>query len=264
MPFDLTRYLDRIGLRDVPPGAAGLATVQEAQMRAIAFEDIDPFLGRLPGLSPEALVAKLVESRRGGYCFEQNALLKLALEALGYRAEILLGRVRNPAGIGGARTHQALRVHTEGEDWLCDAGFGGPGPLRPLRFSGEQTVPNGRYRLQRDPQTGETVLERHGEEGWRGLYGLDFSPVRPVDLEAANFLCARWNGAPFGQNLMLAFHAPLGRIGLFNRALTEGGAARLIDSAQDLAQVLQTCNLAIPAQDLAAIWARIEHAPTTR
>ena len=264
MPFDLTRYLTRVGLTDVPQGAAGLAAVQEAQMRAIPFEAIDPLLGRLPGLGADALMAKLVDGRRGGYCFEQNALLALALEALGYPVEILVGRVRSPAGIPGARAHQALRVHAEGQDWLCDAGFGGPGPLRPLLFTGEQVVPNGTYRLRDDPETGETTLQRLGDEGWRAIYGLDFSPVQQVDLEAANFLCAHWDGTPFTRNLMLAFHAPHARIGLFNRALTEDGAARLIESAQDLAQVFETCGLAIPAQDLAAIWSRIEHAPTTR
>ena len=45
-------------------------------------------------LEVEDLERKLVTERRGGYCFEQNLLLKAALEALGAEVEMFLARVR--------------------------------------------------------------------------------------------------------------------------------------------------------------------------
>ena len=70
---------------------------------------------------------KLVVRRRGGYCFEQNLLLKAALEALGTEAEAFLARVRvggRPAGAARPRTHLLLRVHADGGRWHADVGFG--------------------------------------------------------------------------------------------------------------------------------------------
>jgi N-hydroxyarylamine O-acetyltransferase len=37
---------------------------------------------------------KLIEARRGGYCFEQNALFAAVLEAIGFRVTRLAARVR--------------------------------------------------------------------------------------------------------------------------------------------------------------------------
>lgn len=49
MTFRLADDLDRIGLAQGPPGAAGFAAVQTAHMRAIPLENVDPLLGRMPG-----------------------------------------------------------------------------------------------------------------------------------------------------------------------------------------------------------------------
>lgn len=103
MPFDLAAYLARLGLAAPAATAAGLAGLQQAQLRAIAFENLDPLLGRLPDLAPDALMRKLVAGRRGGYCFELNGLFGAAL-----------ARVRNGAPEGGARTHLAWIVTIEG------------------------------------------------------------------------------------------------------------------------------------------------------
>jgi len=271
MAFRLTDYLDRIALLDVPEGIAGLRALQAAHMRAIPFENIDPLLGRVPRLDPAGLVEKLVAGGRGGYCFEHNALFGMALEALGHAPRPLLCRVRNGAPEGGARTHQAFEVIAEGERWLADTGFGGHGALHPVALddAGAQAAPNGVYRVVTDDAGGETVLERLVGEAWVSLYGFDAVPARAIDLEAANFLCARWDGAPFTANLMLALHGPDGRRAMFNRALTIGAPpdaeTRAIETPDVFATVLRGAfRLDLAEPEIAAIWARIEHAPTRR
>ncbi len=271
MGFRIETYLDRIGLADLPGGARGLAAVQEAHMRAIPFENIDPLLGRVPSLALEDVVAKLVTGGRGGYCFEHNALFGHALAASGYALRAVLARVFDGTGRSGARSHHAFIVEAEGETWLCDTGFGGHGALAPLRLTepGPQPAPNGTYRVRVDPQSQETVLDRQAGETWVPLYGFDRVPVRQIDFEAANYLCARWQGAPFSSNLMLAFHPAEGRIALFNRALSRGMPPETLHSqlasAAELGRVLrETCGLAIDDDLVARIWTRIERAPMKR
>ena len=84
-PFDAQAYLRRIGLKSTPHADfAGLQALFHAQLRAIPFENFDVLLGRPISLHPEAIFAKLVHRRRGGYCFEQNLLMAAVLEALGF------------------------------------------------------------------------------------------------------------------------------------------------------------------------------------
>lgn len=89
----LERYLHRIGLAaPLAPDLATLRAVVAAHTRAIPFENLDPWTGRDVPLDDDALAAKLVDGGRGGYCFEQNAVLRRALHALGFAATGLAAR----------------------------------------------------------------------------------------------------------------------------------------------------------------------------
>ena len=85
--FPLSKYLARIGLEAAPePNAQGLRQVHLAQAFSIPFENFDIHLGRAISLKSEDLAAKLILRRRGGYCFELNGLLYLALQCLGFQS----------------------------------------------------------------------------------------------------------------------------------------------------------------------------------
>ena len=93
--FSLDAYLAQIGCeRPVTPDLTTLRRLQAAHVRAIPFEGIDPLVGTPVSLDAASVWRKLVESRRGGYCFEQNALFKTALEAVGFKTTGLGARVR--------------------------------------------------------------------------------------------------------------------------------------------------------------------------
>ena len=82
-----------------------LRALTELHPAAIPFEAIDVFLRRPVDLSPAAIQAKLIDGGRGGYCFEQNGLLKRVLGALGFAVEGLIGaRVLDAPGRCAAST----------------------------------------------------------------------------------------------------------------------------------------------------------------
>lgn len=192
MTFDLMTYLARIGIDHVAPTIEGLRRLQEAQQRTIPFENIGPFAGAVPSLQPDAVFRKLVLEKRGGYCVELNGLFGEALKALGFRAEPILGRVRLGAPVGGPRAHLAWLVSIDGDEWLADTGFGGPGPRYPVETTPEMVQREGpdSFRFVRDRTTDELVLERLEVEGWFAIYSFDRYPVVAGDVDAANFLSA--------------------------------------------------------------------------
>ena len=206
MDPQLSAYLARLGLSGAPrANVAGLARLQAAHRQAIAFENLDIALGRGIAVSSDAVFAKLVSARRGGYCFEMNRLFADMLAALGLPTRPLLARTRlgQPDHVVTPRTHVLLLAQVEGGPWIADAGFGGSYvPPLPLREGLEVASADGaRHRLirtgERGALAGEWLLQRagprdatdgraadHGE--WQGQYCFDLADVDAVDLEQAN------------------------------------------------------------------------------
>jgi N-hydroxyarylamine O-acetyltransferase len=221
---DLAAYLARIGYDGpVAPTRAALAALQLLHVQAIPFENLDPLSGRTPRLDLPALVDKLVRSRRGGYCFEQNHLFKAALEAFGFEPVPLIGRVllNSPEDAQTPRSHMLLHLACEGEELVCDVGFGGQVLTGPMRLvSGlEQQTPHEPYRLEQDGQLWSLRALVAGE--WRLLYRFTLSPVWPVDYQVANHYVSTHPSSHFVQRLGVARVLPRGRLTLLNRRLTE-------------------------------------------
>src|SRR5882757_228925 len=119
--FDLDAYLARIGLTGRPdPTLESLRAVVAAHCMAIPFENIDVLLGRPPKLDLASLQAKLVQERRGGYCFEQNLLLRAGLRGLGFTASGMIARVVRgaPADAPRVACHMVVRVELDQGSFL--------------------------------------------------------------------------------------------------------------------------------------------------
>jgi N-hydroxyarylamine O-acetyltransferase len=198
--FDLDRYLERVGLRSRP----GIAEVHLAHVTSIPFENLDPHRGVPISLAVEDLERKLLAERRGGYCFEQNLLLKVALEALGAEVDMMLARVRvgAPPGATRPRSHLLLRVRGEGATWHADVGFGRGSLFEPIPFGPgpEQEQLGRRFRVVEDGE--ELVLQTAREEGWEDLYAFSPHPVPLVDVEVASWYTSTYPRSPFVTGLI--------------------------------------------------------------
>ncbi|POR54309.1 arylamine N-acetyltransferase family protein [Bosea psychrotolerans] len=221
---DLAAYLARIGYDGaVAPTRAALNALHLLHPQAIPFENLDPLSGRTPPLDLPALVAKLVQSRRGGYCFEQNTLFKAVLEAFGFKVVQMSGRVMlgKPEEAQVARTHKVLRLTCEGQDLLCDIGLGGQVLTGPMRLVPEieQQTPHEPYRLDRSGEIWWLRAKVAGE--WRLIYRFTLDETWPIDDQVANHYVATHPASHFTYSLIAARVLPKGRLALLNRRLTE-------------------------------------------
>ena len=153
------RYLQRLRLDAPPPlTLAGLTLLQQRHNAVLPFETLSCLLRDAVPIDLDSVQRKLLDERRGGYCFELNGGLLALLQALGFDAQPLSARVLLAAQDGDltARTHLLLRVQVDGDDWLVDAGFGSLTPTVPLRLHDPQpqATPHERYLLQRLPGEG--------------------------------------------------------------------------------------------------------------
>lgn len=125
MTLDLDAYLQRIGY----PGRlqADLETLNAlhaAHINAVPFENLDVHAGRPVTLSLEAAYGEIVTRRRGGWCYEMNAVFGWALSEIGFEVLRLSAGVRREAlGDEALGNHLALLVRLD-RDYLADVGFG--------------------------------------------------------------------------------------------------------------------------------------------
>ncbi len=222
--IDLDAYFGRIGYAGPrTPELATLRAIHALHPAAIPFENLDPLLGRPVPLDLDTLQRKLVGSRRGGYCFEQNTLFKAMLEALGFPVTSFAARVlwkAPPDRPPNPRAHMVLKVDIEEDAWLADVGFGGYLFAAPLRFAPdvEQPTAFGTFRLQRSDFI--CTLQLKLASDWQDVYRFTVEPQFPIDQEVANWFTATHPNSRFRNNLLIERLTPQARVSLFNTRLT--------------------------------------------
>ncbi|WP_423606336.1 arylamine N-acetyltransferase family protein [Sphingomonas sp. MS122] len=263
-PADVDAYFARIGWTG--PVAADRATLDAIAAHhpaAIPFENLDPYLDRPVDLAPEALMAKLVHGGRGGYCFEQNGLLRRVLEAIGFAVTPLSGRVvwnMDPETVT-ARTHMVLRVDLPDGPVLIDSGFGSAVPTGALDLIPdiEQPTPHEPFRFVRNGEEWRAQI-RIGSE-WRTTYRFDLSPQQEIDYLVANWYTSTHPSSHFRHGLTLARPLAGRRISLRGnelalRALDGPSERRDLTDAEEIAAVIEG-DFGIRIPDRPALLARL-------
>ncbi|WP_338703088.1 arylamine N-acetyltransferase [Streptomyces sp. Q6] len=221
-PLDRPRtdaYLTRIGAaRPAAPTGAALRALHLAHLRTVPFENLSVHLGEEVPLDTDALVAKLVDRRRGGFCYELNGAFAALLGALGYEVTLMQARVAGKDGrFGIPYDHLALRVRAEdGSSWLADIGFGTHTHF-PLAYEerGEQRDPGGVFRIE-DAADGDLLVLRDGDP----QYLLDPRPRALRDFEAGAWYHRTSPASHFTQSLVCSLLTEDGRVTLSGHTLT--------------------------------------------
>jgi N-hydroxyarylamine O-acetyltransferase len=257
---DLDRYLARIGYRGTPRvDVETLRAIHRAHLLAIPYENLDVQLGRPVGLAIDRIYTKLVEERRGGWCYEMNGLLAWALESLGFRlTRLSAGVMRAARGDAAIGNHLALWVHVE-DGFLADVGFG-DGVLEPFPIvEGTFRQRFLEFRLERLPG-GWWRFHNHADGG---VPSFDFV-LEPADVDRLDRQCRFLQTSPespFTRIAIVQRHRPDGLAILRGRVLKRvcagGVSTRVVAGADDYAWTLrEVFDLEPPA--LAALWTKVE------
>lgn len=144
--MDPERYLSRIGLDSSDASSCDyetLARLQQAHVTTVPFETLsvtgDPHGDRDgEGVSLELsdLYAKLVDRRRGGFCFECNGLFGWLLSELGFDAERVSAMVLGSDGDPSPPANHLTHVVSLDRRYVVDVGIGIPTMRCPLSLDG--------------------------------------------------------------------------------------------------------------------------------
>ena len=175
--MNIEAYLERINYHgSLAPTAETLRALQLAHLLAVPFENLSIHAHEPIVLADEALFSKIVERRRGGFCYEANGLFAALLRALGFNVRMLSAGVANAeGGFGPDFDHMALLVSLE-QRWLVDVGFG-DSFREPLLLDERSAQVQGRraFRLDTDG-THLTLMQRAGDDEWQAQYRFTLEP----------------------------------------------------------------------------------------
>ena len=222
--MDIDTYLKRIGyMGSREPTVETLKELHRAHMLTVPFENLDIHLGCPIALSLPAFYNKIVQHRRGGFCYELNGLFGWLLEQLGFTVVMLSARVFSGAQPGPEFDHLVLLVKLE-EPLIADVGFG-DSFLEPLRLNAEtENVQYGAsYRLTGSGP--ERVLQHRQGTEWNSQYVFSLTPRRLTEFST---MCQYQQTSPesnFTKKALCSLAMRDGRITLSNNRLiitTEG------------------------------------------
>lgn len=124
--MNVQRYLARINFSG--PLKADVKTLKALHLHHllnVPFEDIDIHFRRQFDLKPGNVYDKIVNRKRGGFCYEVNSLFNELLRSAGFKTKIISGKVISDAGQPGPEyDHMAIIITIGKKEYMADVGFG--------------------------------------------------------------------------------------------------------------------------------------------
>jgi N-hydroxyarylamine O-acetyltransferase len=222
------RILDRIGYRGPTTPTLGVLTdLQRCFLLSVPFENLDLHLGRSISLISDDLYRKIALHRRGGFCYECNALFYDLLVTLGYHVQYASARMAIGPEIGPEFDHMILLVELDAQ-YLVDVG-NGQSCREPLALGSEHIARSEgiEYRVD-SSDAGRALYFRAANSDWAPRFWFDTTPRERIEFEP---MCHYHQTSPdsvFTRMTLATIATPRGRVSLMGRQLTmtRGGDER--------------------------------------
>ena len=242
--MDTQAYLQRINYTGpLTRSAETLRQLQVAHLLSVPFENLSIHSGEPIVLDDDALFAKIVSRRRGGFCYELNGLFAALLRALGFEVSMLSAQVANAEGTYGPDFDHMTLMVTLADRWLVDVGFGDSflEPL-PLDEQDEQVQSDRGYRVVREG-TSLVVMQRSDNDEWNPQYRFTLKSYQYPDYAE---MCRYHQTSPeshFTRARICSRATPEGRISLSDLRFIEtaGGKRqeRILTNEEEYATILR-------------------------
>ncbi|WP_267640549.1 arylamine N-acetyltransferase family protein [Haloarchaeobius amylolyticus] len=256
--MEATGYLRRIGLEPdsiYEPDLATLARIQQAHVTSVPFETLSitghphrEDAGEGVSLSLPDLYEKIVDRRRGGFCFELNGLFGWLLAELGYERDRVASMMLSDDGDPSPPANHHTNVVTlDGRRYVVDVGMGIPVLRRPLPLDGEELTDE----VGVDWRVGEsdrpdadyvTQYRKPGEDDWSNRYVFRDVPRELSYFEATCEYLATAPESTFTGDPVVSIATGTGHRKLTRETVTRSWGAELEEEAvseTDWDEVLQ-------------------------
>ncbi|MBX4985538.1 arylamine N-acetyltransferase family protein [Rhizobium lentis] len=256
----LDAYLARIGVeRPSRLDIDSLSHLHRAHLLSFTWEALDAFMGWPSAVSPAAAFAKMVERRRGGWCYEMNGLFGAALTTLGFHVTRLCGAVdREKLGDIAIGNHLTLRVDLD-RPYLAEVGVA-DAIIEPVPLVTGPISQRG-FDFSIMPADGSWLRFNNHERGIAKSFDFQLDHSDEAAMAATHGWLMQDPGSPFTNALAVLRHTADGYVALHNDCLRRVTANSLseerITSAGHLGDTFETVfGLDVPLPG--RVWERLQ------
>lgn len=207
-------FLERIGLSadtKITKNYEFLKLIQYNSVLNIAYENLDILDKKPLKLDAQSLFEKIVTNKRGGYCFEVNALLSWFFKENGFEVKDYFARFLRGEKEIPMRRHRILTVKCDDGVYFCDIGIGQTAPRYPVKLEvglvQEQFGES--YKFEKD-ERGYVLYDLHKGE-WREFISFTEDIAYEIDFVQPSFYCEAHTDSVFNKAPMLAIKTSDGR-----------------------------------------------------
>ena len=227
--LSVKKYLERINfnyynytedLSDLSISYDTLSNLVYCHFMSVPYENFD-ILNNIPlSLEIPDLYDKIVNRRRGGYCFELNTLFNWLLNQIGFKTQTYIARFLLDEPVFPfvpMRRHRVMRTEIDGEYYIADIGVGCEVPVRPLKLveNQETEIRKTFYKFRKDENFGWVLQYKHSKDDykneWKDIYGFTEEPQFEIDFIQPNFWCQYSEDSPFRAKNIIAIRTATGK-----------------------------------------------------
>lgn len=218
----IKKYLERIGItEDAQISEEWLQKMIFQNLTHVPFENLDTIeKGIAPSLEDEDIYRKVVEERRGGWCFELNKVFMRLLQSIGYEAYPVAVRIIWMRPALTAPTHRATIVTMGDQFYYVDIGYGGPGPKGLVVLKeGVQVIGGVKFNVV-NLHGNVWQIEREYEDVFSPMLHFELKEIPEIDFNLPNFYCAKNENVIFSGRIVCNLMTEDGNIGFNDKVLT--------------------------------------------
>lgn len=207
-------FLERIGLSadtKITKNYEFLKLIQYNSVLNIAYENLDILDKKPLKLDAQSLFEKIVTNKRGGYCFEVNALLSWFFKENGFEVKDYFARFLRGEKEIPMRRHRILTVKCDDGVYFCDIGIGQAAPRYPVKLEEGlvQEQFGESYKFEKD-ERGYVLYDLH-KGAWREFISFTEDIAYEIDFVQPSFYCEAHADSVFNKAPMLAIKTSDGR-----------------------------------------------------
>ena len=237
----IQKFFERIGL-DKDTGIEHtyefLKKVQYAAVVSIAYENLDILDKKPLCLDADSLFDKIVEMKRGGYCFEVNGLLSWFLTEAGFEVKNHFARFLRDEKEIPMRRHRVLSVKCDDGVYFCDIGIGQIAPRYPIKIE-EGVVCNQfgeKYKFEKSDIHG-WVLKDFRKGKWQDFLGFTEETQYEVDFIQPSFYCEQHPDSVFNKQPIIAIKTKEGRKTIDGKIYKEFASDELVRIEENISDL---------------------------
>lgn len=212
-------YLKRINADfKIEKNKTTLDRLQKAHISNVPYENLEilkmanDFKPAI-NLDENAVFDRIVNNRRGGYCFDLNGLFGKLLTSLGFEVENYAARFVYGEKTIPMRRHRVLKVKADDGIFLCDVGVGIEAPRMSLILEENTKQDDGFcvYYFKKDTFYGWTLYRQKGDENPEPFFAFTEEPQVDIDYLTVSYFCEKHPDSIFNKKEMLSIKTENGR-----------------------------------------------------